>query len=655
MEPIALEALEAGGEAKDVKDVAAMEELSVHWRQLSVRFKDVVALAPCSGDVPSGELTALMGPTGCGKTSLLNAIARRGPVSSGEVWYGRDLKWSSALKRHVAFIEQDDLVFPGLTVRETMVFSARLRMAEASLADKVAAVEECIALLRLSHCADSAVGDAAQRGVSGGERKRLMVGQEMLTNPRLLCCDEPTSGLDSTTACVVVEALRDLAKARNVAVVASIHQPSSRLFLVFQNLLLLQKSGVAYRGPTETAGDAFAESPFDLPCPPAFSAPDWLMEIVVRGDLDASHPTRLEALEARYGPASLAKRDAPLRSLATATRRARYAATLGEQVAVLAARSWKEVKPKILERTSLQLHCGNATIGGLMWFQLGFREEDIWSRFSLAFAVPIAWVFFPLMDSLGFVPTAEIMLRKELSTNSFMLEIWYAIQTTMLLLPMFAQSFLYLVVFFSLSGVSANPVVFFALWAVIIMALLTFQSIGLLLSAAVKPQNLSTCAMLFVTFCFLFTGVFIRLDQTAIPWAALLNPVFYILHLAVFAVFSIDGKDFKCGNDTDDEGTTFVDSCDKDVDRQDGKISVVEIYKYYNLRTITPHIAIAALLLMFIATRCTAFLLLKMRMKAHFTKLLKFEGTEPREADDLAAAKALKRTSVRDDEAKESP
>ena len=89
-----------------------------------------------------------------------------------------------------------------------------------------------------------------------------------------------------------------LPEARNVAVVASIHQPSSRLFLVFQNLLLLQKSGVAYRGPTETAGDAFAESPFDLPCPPAFSAPDWLMEIVVRGDLRAAGPLR-EGLHGR--------------------------------------------------------------------------------------------------------------------------------------------------------------------------------------------------------------------------------------------------------------------------------------------------------------------------------------------------------------------
>ena len=259
--------------------MADVAELSVHWRDLSVRFKEVTALQPCSGDVEAGELTALMGPTGSGKTSLLNAIARRGPVGAGTVGYGAGgaIGWSSALKRHVAFIEQDDVVFPNLTVREAMVFSARLRLPGASLEEKLEKVEECLRLLRLGACADTRVGDVGGDGcVSGGERKRLMVGQEMLTTPKLLCCDEPTSGLDSSTACVVVEALRDLAKAKNVAVVASVHQPSSRLFLLFHKLILLDPgTGVAYRGPTASAGAAFADAPFDRPCPAAYSASDW--------------------------------------------------------------------------------------------------------------------------------------------------------------------------------------------------------------------------------------------------------------------------------------------------------------------------------------------------------------------------------------------
>jgi len=516
------------------------QELSVHWRDLSVRFRDrggsswrkraqrsaknawraalgeeveagdtlvkrapqreVLALAPCSGDVEAGRAVALMGPTGCGKTSLLNAMARRGPVSSGQVWYGTDLAWSSSLKRHVAFIEQDDLTFAGLTVRESLAFSARLRLAGMPLAQKLEQVEQSIELLHLQSCADTMVSstDGKAKTISGGERKRLMVGQEMLTSPRLICCDEPTSGLDSSTACAVVDALRDLARRKRVAVIASIHQPSSRLFLMFDDLYLLRKGGAVYRGPTADAGGAFAAAPFSLPTPDAYSAPDWLMEIVVDGRVFEGD-ARLAALGKRYGPASLPAHEGRLRELRATRRRHKFAAPLTEQVAVLARRTWRGVKGNVFKRTALMLHCGNATISGLMWFQLGTKESDIWARYTIAFAIPIAWVFFPLLESLGVVPASEAILKKELAVNAYRLEAWAAVFTTMALIPMFVQSFIFLTIFFTLSGISSNVLVFFALYAVVVGSLLTFQSIGLFFSAAVDEKELTTIAMLYVT------------------------------------------------------------------------------------------------------------------------------------------------------------
>ena len=427
------------------ENVEYVETLGVHWHNLSVHFKDVQALAPCSGDVEAGQAVALMGPTGCGKTSLLNALARRGPVGGGQVWYGDDLAWSSALKRHVAFVEQDDLVFEGLTVRETLAFSARLRLPAASLKEKLERVDETLKLLRLESCAETPVGGVGGKTISGGERKRLMVGQEMLTRPRLLCCDEPTSGLDSATACVVVEALRDLARERRVAVVASIHQPSSRLFLLFDELLLLRKGGLTYRGSTADAGDAFAGAPFHLPCPAAYSAPDWLMEIVVENKVD-NDDEKKRVLDERYGPATLPPRTEPLRSLRAQKRRQRYAAPLTEQIAVLSRRSWKAVAPKVFKRSSLLLHGGNATLAGLMWWQLGYKEKDVFPRYTLAFAIPIAWIFFPLLDALPWFGAAQNMLRKDLACNAYRLEAWFVVDSTMNLVPMCAQSLMHLTV-----------------------------------------------------------------------------------------------------------------------------------------------------------------------------------------------------------------
>ena len=152
--------------------------------------------------------------------------------------------------------------------------------------------------------------------ISGGERKRLMVGQEMLTRPTtpvLRRADErprQRHGVRRRRG-----APRPRARERRVAVVASIHQPSSRLFLLFDELLLLRKGGLTYRGSTSDAGDAFAGAPFHLPCPAAYSAPDWLMEIVVENKVD-SDDEKKRVLDERYGPATLPPRTEPLRSSA---------------------------------------------------------------------------------------------------------------------------------------------------------------------------------------------------------------------------------------------------------------------------------------------------------------------------------------------------
>jgi len=602
------------------KDTEHMDELSVHWRHLAVRFHEIQALAPCSGDVEAGQIVALMGPTGCGKTSLLNALARRGPISAGAVWYGDGVAWSSALKRHVAFIEQDDLVFPGLTVRESLVFSARLRLPDVSLEEKLRRVDEMLELLRLTACAETPVS-SEKKSISGGERKRLMVGQEMLTKPRLLCCDEPTSGLDSMTACVVVDALRDLARQRRVAVVASIHQPSSRLFLMFDEMVLLRKGGLAYRGPTKGAGDAFAEAPFFFPCPSAYSAPDWMMEVVVEGHVDAD-AAKVAALDERYGPATLPPRDGPLKSLKATRRRQRYAAPLSEQVAVLARRSWRAVKPLVLKKTSLVLHIGNSTLCGLMWWQLGYREKDIFPRYTLAFAIPIAWIFFPLLDALPFVGRAKKILRRDLAVNAYRLEAWFVVDSTVQLVPMLVQSFMYLVVQFALTGVSNNPLVLFALYGVLVASFLTFQSIGLMFSAGISEKNVMTVAMIFVTFVFLFTGLFVPVNDTAIPWVAYFNPLRFILKLAVDCVFAIDGKSFKCGNDVDGDGTLYPASC---YPGEDGRISVHEIYEQYGLNKISALDSVIALFVIFLGCRIIAYVLLKRRMKKHFRELRQYE------------------------------
>ena len=133
--------------------------------------------------------------------------------------------WCKALKRRVGVVEQDDVVHPQLTVRQTLRFVARLRLPRTmSVAAKMERVEETIQLLKLEKCADTKVGTSEDRGVSGGERKRLCIACELVLRPQYLLCDEPTSGLDSSTALLVVQSLRRLTRTHGLTVVSTIHQ-----------------------------------------------------------------------------------------------------------------------------------------------------------------------------------------------------------------------------------------------------------------------------------------------------------------------------------------------------------------------------------------------------------------------------------------------
>jgi ABC-type multidrug transport system ATPase subunit len=201
-----------------------------------------------SGVVRPGELLAMLGPSGSGKTTLLTALAGRFPGKvSGTITYNGQ-PFSSSMKRNTGFVSQDDVLYPHLTVLETLTYAALLRLPkELSKQDKVEQAEMIIVDLGLTRCRNSVVGGTLLRGVSGGERKRVSIGQEMLVNPSLLLLDEPTSGLDSTTAQRIVATLRGLARGGRT-VITTIHQPSSRLYRMFDKVVVLSDGCPIYSG-----------------------------------------------------------------------------------------------------------------------------------------------------------------------------------------------------------------------------------------------------------------------------------------------------------------------------------------------------------------------------------------------------------------------
>jgi ABC-type multidrug transport system ATPase subunit len=181
------------------------------------------------------------------------------------------------MKRNMGFVTQDDVLYPHLTVTETLVFTALLRLENTfSKEEKIMHAESVITQLGLTKCKNSIIGGPFMRGVSGGERKRVSIGQEMLINPSLLFLDEPTSGLDSTTAQRIVSNLWELAKGGRT-IVMTIHQPSSRLFYMFDKVLLLSEGSPLYFGEGSQVMDYFSSNGY-APAVPMNPA-DFLLDL----------------------------------------------------------------------------------------------------------------------------------------------------------------------------------------------------------------------------------------------------------------------------------------------------------------------------------------------------------------------------------------
>ena len=208
-----------------------------------------------------GRMVALMGPSGAGKTSLLDVFSGRvGGIGSsstvtGHVLLDGERPTALRLMRDSAYVPQRDAILPAFTAREAVQFTALLQLCgkEYSVRDRLDRAEQVLRRMGLgSRAARTRVGAAMTRGLSGGEVKRVSLALGLLNDPQLLLCDEPTSGLDSSTALDVMRVVASLAHTEGKTICVTIHQPSPAIFALFDDVLALKGGQLAYFGP---AGD----------------------------------------------------------------------------------------------------------------------------------------------------------------------------------------------------------------------------------------------------------------------------------------------------------------------------------------------------------------------------------------------------------------
>eukprot|EP00027_Filamoeba_sp_ATCC50430_P018747 CAMPEP_0168573442 /NCGR_PEP_ID=MMETSP0413-20121227/18538_1 /TAXON_ID=136452 /ORGANISM="Filamoeba nolandi, Strain NC-AS-23-1" /LENGTH=655 /DNA_ID=CAMNT_0008606695 /DNA_START=45 /DNA_END=2009 /DNA_ORIENTATION=- len=238
-----------------------------------------------SGYAKPGELLAILGSSGSGKTSLLNVLAGRTTAGSitGEVFINHEpvppSKYATIMRNISGYVMQTDYLLPGLTVKEALMYPALFRLPSSmTTQEKMEIVEKVIEELRLQQCRDTKVGGEFVRGISGGERRRVSIAVQLLTNPGLLFLDEPTSGLDSTRSHNIMSTLKRLARRGDRTVVCSIHQPRSDIFELFDKILLLSAGQVAYFGTRDGIVPFFSQLGFD--CPKYSNPADFAMDLI---------------------------------------------------------------------------------------------------------------------------------------------------------------------------------------------------------------------------------------------------------------------------------------------------------------------------------------------------------------------------------------
>lgn len=242
--------------------VPANCEVSITWNVSVVREitkgLDVRIVSKVCGHARRGKVHAILGPSGSGKTTLLNALAGKAMYAGLNKLSAKGIVRFSSESDPI-FVEQKHLLFAQLTAREALDTSLALNShwdSELVVSDQAAVVDSMLRVLGLTKVQDTKVGDAQTRGLSGGEKKRLAIGNEVISQARAsaegknmyLFADEPTSGLDCFQARSVVYLLHKLAVRSNSTVIISIHEPRASICSLFDDVTLMSEGGVVYSG-----------------------------------------------------------------------------------------------------------------------------------------------------------------------------------------------------------------------------------------------------------------------------------------------------------------------------------------------------------------------------------------------------------------------
>ncbi|GLU04659.1 hypothetical protein SLE2022_217970 [Rubroshorea leprosula] len=427
----------AGDEAPVTGKVSPV---TIRWRNITCSLSDKSSksvrflLKNVSGEAKPGRLLAIMGPSGSGKTTLLNVLAGQLMASPRLHLSGRlevNGRPSSNKAYKFAFVRQEDLFFSQLTVRETLSIAAELQLPNlSSVEEKDEYVNNLLFKLGLVSCADTNVGDAKVRGISGGEKKRLSLACELMASPSVIFADEPTTGLDAFQAEKVMETLQQLAQDGHT-VICSIHQPRGSVYGKFDDIILLTEGALVYAGPAHDEPLQYF-SKFGYQCPDHVNPAEFLADLISVDYSSAesvySSQKRIDALVEAFS------RQTSEILYATPLTSSKHGMKFSTKTVVKKKRGWWRQFWLLLKRAWMQasrdgptnkvrarMSIASALIFGSVFWRMGRSQTSIQDRMGLLQVAAINTAMAALTKTVSVFPKERAIVDRERSKGSYLL------------------------------------------------------------------------------------------------------------------------------------------------------------------------------------------------------------------------------------------
>ncbi|UJR16819.1 hypothetical protein I4U23_003718 [Adineta vaga] len=465
--------------------------------------------------VINGGLWAVMGPSGSGKSTLLNTLACRLDVNTtvqGEMHLNGAPYNNAELKRIAGYVMQDDLLNGELTIEETLMYTAKLRLPRTlTNEERQTRVESIIKDLGLDDVHDRRIGSSLKQGISGSERKRLCVGMQLISRPQLLFLDEPTTGLDSVAAFDLLQMLYELSHGK-------FHKQSITI-------------------------DTFQQAGF--PCPLYTNPADHLLDVVslTKNNIDeailAVHPSINIDLDMGFHQRHIQMNNLPLQP-----------PWLKKQIQILLQRNFQQQQRQFhVILVSLIQSIIMGVLIGIVFFRIDNTQRGVFRRESILFSCIVNQSLFAALMIINSFPIERTLTLRERASGTYYASAYFLAKIIIDTLVQLPVPIIFSCIVYFLVGFQATVSKFFLFMLFIVLCSMTSTSIALMISTLCKTTDLSITVLPMILEVSRLFGGFLLAPSRIPKYFAWLDALSYFKYSYVgLSLNEYQGLQFQCNN-----------------------------------------------------------------------------------------------------------